>query len=122
MPLAADTNVLARALTDDGSDQSRRAVECFRANEIFVPDTVLLETEWLLRSRLGLNRDQVNGLFWTLLSSPQVVQREAAAILASYGKGSGHVFNLGHGISQHTPPENVAALIKTVRAVSVAYH
>jgi uroporphyrinogen decarboxylase len=57
-----------------------------------------------------------------LLSSPQVVQREAAAILASYGKGSGHVFNLGHGISQHTPPENVAALIKTVRAASVAYH
>ena len=57
-----------------------------------------------------------------LLSSPQAVQREAAAILASYGKGSGHVFNLGHGISQHTPPENVAALIKTVRAASVAYH
>ena len=57
-----------------------------------------------------------------LLSSPQVVQREAAAILASYGKGSGHVFNLGHGISQHTPPENVAALIETVRTASVAYH
>ena len=57
-----------------------------------------------------------------LLSSPQVVQREAAAILASYGKGSGHVFNLGHGISQHTPPENVAALIETVRTTSVAYH
>ena len=73
MPLAADTNVLARALTDDGSEQSRRAVECFRDNQIFVPDTVLLETEWLLRSRLGLNRDQVNGLFWTLLSSPQIL-------------------------------------------------
>jgi len=57
-----------------------------------------------------------------LLSSPQAVQREAAAILASYGKGSGHVFNLGHGISQHTPPENVAALIKTVRTASAAYH
>ena len=57
-----------------------------------------------------------------LLSSAQVVQREAAAILASYGKGSGHVFNLGHGISQHTPPENVAALIETVRTTSVAYH
>ena len=57
-----------------------------------------------------------------LLSSPQVVQREAAAILASYGKGNGHVFNLGHGISQHTPPENVAALIKTVRTASAAYH
>ena len=57
-----------------------------------------------------------------LLSSPQAVQREAAAILASYGKGNGHVFNLGHGISQHTPPENVAALIETVRTTSVAYH
>ena len=57
-----------------------------------------------------------------LLSSAQVVQREAAAILASYGKGNGHVFNLGHGISQHTPPENVAALIETVRTTSVAYH
>ena len=57
-----------------------------------------------------------------LLSSPQAVQREAAAILASYGSGSGHVFNLGHGISQHTPPENVAALIETVRTASAAYH
>jgi len=57
-----------------------------------------------------------------LFSSAQVVQREAAAILASYGKGNGHVFNLGHGISQHTPPENVAALIETVRTTSVAYH
>ena len=57
-----------------------------------------------------------------LLSSAQVVQREAAAILASYGKGNGHVFNLGHGISQYTAPENVAALIETVRTTSVAYH
>jgi predicted nucleic-acid-binding protein len=73
MPLAADTNVLARALTDDGSEQSRRAVECFRDNEIFVPGTVHLETEWLLRSRLGLNRKQVNELFCTLLSSPRIL-------------------------------------------------
>jgi uroporphyrinogen decarboxylase len=57
-----------------------------------------------------------------LLSSPAAIQREAGAILASYGRGSGHVFNLGHGISQHTPPENVAALIETVRGASVSYH
>ncbi|HEV7820742.1 MAG TPA: uroporphyrinogen decarboxylase family protein, partial [Burkholderiales bacterium] len=50
------------------------------------------------------------------------IQREARAILASYGKGSGHVFNLGHGISQHTPPENVSALIEAVRGFSVSYH
>jgi uroporphyrinogen decarboxylase len=57
-----------------------------------------------------------------LLSTPSAIQREARAILASYGKGSGHVFNLGHGISQHTPPENVSALIEAVRGFSVSYH
>jgi uroporphyrinogen decarboxylase len=57
-----------------------------------------------------------------LLSTPEAIQREASAILASYGKGNGHVFNLGHGISQHTPPENVSALIEAVRGSSVRYH
>jgi predicted nucleic-acid-binding protein len=72
MPLAADTNVLGRALTDDGSEQSRQAAACFRDNEIFVPDTVLLETEWLFRSRLGLSRREINLLFSVLLSTPNV--------------------------------------------------
>jgi uroporphyrinogen decarboxylase len=57
-----------------------------------------------------------------LLSSPAVIQREAGAILERYGHGSGHVFNLGHGISQHTPPENVSALIEAVRGPSGSYH
>src|SRR5476649_1266639 len=53
-----------------------------------------------------------------LLSSPEVIQREAKRILESYGHGNGHIFNLGHGISQHTPPDNVSALIETVRGSS----
>ena len=57
-----------------------------------------------------------------LLSSPEIIRREAAAILASYGSGNGHVFNLGHGISQYTPPENVAALVEAVRGLSGPYH
>lgn len=57
-----------------------------------------------------------------LLTTPEAVAAEAKALLASYGQGSGHVFNLGHGISQHTPPENVAVLVETVRAGSRAYH
>jgi predicted nucleic-acid-binding protein len=72
MPLAADTNVLGRALTDDGSERSRRAAACFRDNEIFIPATVLLETEWLLRSRLNLSRKEINALFSVLLASPNV--------------------------------------------------
>jgi uroporphyrinogen decarboxylase len=50
------------------------------------------------------------------------VAAEAKAVLASYGHGSGHVFNLGHGISQFTPPENVSVLVETVRSESRAYH
>lgn len=57
-----------------------------------------------------------------LLSSPEVIQRETAAILSSFGKGAGHVFNLGHGISQHTPPDSVSALLEAVRKVSPQYH
>ena len=57
-----------------------------------------------------------------LLSSPEVIRRETGALLDRYGHGSGHVFNLGHGISQHTPPENVSALIEAVRGLSGSYH
>ena len=47
---------------------------------------------------------------------------EAGRVLASYGRGSGHVFNLGHGISQYTPPDNVLALAEAVHALSRPYH
>lgn len=57
-----------------------------------------------------------------LLTTPDIVQREAAKVLASYGAGSGHVFNLGHGVSRITPPENVAALVEAVHTQSRIYH
>lgn len=57
-----------------------------------------------------------------LLATPEVIRREAAKILAGYGYGNGHVFNLGHGISQFTPPENVAALVDAVHSESPQFH
>ncbi len=57
-----------------------------------------------------------------LLTTPDVVEREASSVLASYGNGDGHVFNLGHGVSQFTPPENVAALVDAVHTLSPPYH
>jgi uroporphyrinogen decarboxylase len=57
-----------------------------------------------------------------LMATPEAVALEARRILASYGHGAGHVFNLGHGISQFTPPENVAVLVDTVREESRQYH
>lgn len=57
-----------------------------------------------------------------LLSTPEAIEKEVAAILASYGHGHGHVFNLGHGITQWTPPENAAAMINAVKTLSPQYH
>lgn len=57
-----------------------------------------------------------------LLSTPEAIEKEVASILASYGKGQGHVFNLGHGITQWTPPENAAAFLEAVRKHSQQYH
>ncbi len=53
-----------------------------------------------------------------LLTSPEVVRREAAAIVRAAGPAPGHVFNLGHGIVPATPPENVAALVEAVHGES----
>ena len=66
MPLAVDTNVLARALVDDGSEQARRSRILLSEKEVFVPDSVLLETEWLLRSLVRLDRNEINQTFATL--------------------------------------------------------
>jgi uroporphyrinogen decarboxylase len=57
-----------------------------------------------------------------LLAGPDAVRAGVADVLAAFGKGSGHVFNLGHGISQHTPVESMRALVDSVHEASRAYH
>lgn len=57
-----------------------------------------------------------------LFASPGVVASEARKVLESFGTGSGHVFNLGHGISQFTPPDTVTALVEAVHAGSRPLH
>lgn len=57
-----------------------------------------------------------------LFSTPEIIRAEAGKILASYGRGPGHVFNLGHGISQYTSPENAAAMVEAVHELSRQYH
>ncbi len=54
-----------------------------------------------------------------LFASPDKIVVETKKVLDSYGKGNtGHVFNLGHGISQFTPPDHVTALVETVHSYS----
>ena len=56
-----------------------------------------------------------------LFAPPEAVRAQARAVLDSFGRpaaGSGHVFNLGHGINQFTPPESVTALVDEVHRYS----
>jgi uroporphyrinogen decarboxylase len=45
-----------------------------------------------------------------------------STLLSSFGMGSGHVFNLGHGIEPDTDPANVRVLVDAVHELSVPYH
>lgn len=57
-----------------------------------------------------------------LYASPQRIREEVARVLASYGQGHGHVFNLGHGIHPQISPEHAGAMIAAVHELSPAYH
>jgi len=57
-----------------------------------------------------------------LYTSPKRIREEVAAILASFGQGSGHVFNLGHGVTPQADPDNVGAFFAAVHELSEQYH
>lgn len=57
-----------------------------------------------------------------LYASPARIRDEVSRILASYGSGTGHVFNLGHGITPEVDPENAGAFIRAVHELSAQYH
>ena len=58
----------------------------------------------------------------TLYASADVIRQAVADILQSYGSGTGHVFNLGHGIHPAIPPEHAGAMIEAVHELSRPYH
>jgi uroporphyrinogen decarboxylase len=57
-----------------------------------------------------------------LYAKPEAIRSEVARILARYGKGSGHVFNLGHGITPEVDPAHAGAFIEAVHELSAIYH
>ncbi len=87
-----------------------------------------LGVDWLTslhdaRARVGSHVALQGNLDPAILrSSPENIQVEVARVLAEYGTGSGHIFNLGHGITPDIPPENVAILVEAVHSLSRGYH
>jgi uroporphyrinogen decarboxylase len=57
-----------------------------------------------------------------LYGSPESIRGQVGRVLESFGRGTGHVFNLGHGIHPNVPPENAAAMVAAVHELSPPYH
>jgi predicted nucleic-acid-binding protein len=88
--IAVDTNVLVRLLTADDPAQTARAAALFEREAVFVPKTVLLETEWVLRYCYGLGSAAVLAALRKLLGLPRVTTEDAASVaeaLALYEGG-----------------------------------
>jgi predicted nucleic-acid-binding protein len=82
--IAVDTNVLVRFLTRDDPAQSPRAVTLFGSEEIWIAKTVLLETEWVLRSLYRFKGVQVEDAFRALAGLSNVHVEDAVAVAQAF--------------------------------------
>jgi uroporphyrinogen decarboxylase len=76
-----------------------------------------------VRTRLGDKVALQGNLDPTILyAGKDVIAEKALAVLESYGQGSGHIFNLGHGILPDVPPENAKFLVDFIKESSMDFH
>jgi uroporphyrinogen decarboxylase len=57
-----------------------------------------------------------------LYGSDELIREEVKKVLSKFGKGSGHILNLGHGIQQYVDPNKVTVLVEAVKEFSPAFH
>lgn len=70
--IAIDTNIIVRLLVNDDADQYKKAYSLFDQHEVFIADTVVLETEWVLRFAYDFKSDQIADALTKLLGLPNV--------------------------------------------------
>lgn len=75
--LAVDTNVLVRVIMNDDPHQSPRARALMEDNDVWVATTVLLETEWVLRSRNRFTRQQIVAVLRNVAGLPRLTVQSA---------------------------------------------
>jgi predicted nucleic acid-binding protein len=78
--IAIDTNVLVRLLVGDEPAQARRARRLVEKSDVFVCASVLLETEWVLRSAYRFEADAISAAFRAVLGLPNVVPESPATL------------------------------------------
>lgn len=90
--IAPDTNVLVRLLVADDATQTARARSMFERGDVLILKTVLLESEWVLRSRYGIERDRIALFFQNLAETEGIaIEHEDAcrAAVVAYAEGMG---------------------------------
>lgn len=83
---AVDTNVLVRALVQDDPAQGQRALACLQGQPVYVPVTVILELEWVLRSRYGFPAKTIAKAIDKIAILENTVVGERDAIVAAASK------------------------------------
>ena len=81
--VAVDTNVVVRLLTQDHPAQAARAVEIFRSGPVFIPKSVLLQTEWVLRYSYELGRDAILPALRGVLGLPNVSIEDPTGVVSA---------------------------------------
>ena len=77
---AVDTNIVVRLLTGDDARQAAQAAALFRSEDIWLSKSVILETEWVLRSLYHFRGAQTSAAMLALTSLPRVWVEDAAAV------------------------------------------
>lgn len=78
--VAVDTNIIVRFLTRDDIEQYKKAYLLFQQEDIFIPHTVILETEWVLRYAYQFKPDAICQAFKKLLGLKNVYMHQAGLI------------------------------------------
>ena len=88
--IAVDTNILARLLTKDDPSQAKRAAKVMESDDIFIPKTVMLETEWVLRHAYGIDKGAITKGFQKMMGLPNVSVEDQQTVFQAiswYGSG-----------------------------------
>ena len=101
---AVDTNVLVRLIARDDPVHLRAARALLESVDCFIPDSVLLEAEWVLRSGYGATREQIHAEFLTILGLDKVIVSDPVrleSVLAWYADGLDFADAMHLAHSQH---------------------
>ena len=90
------------------------------------PDAIGLDWQTSLKKAREITNDKIalqgNMDPAILLGSDKKIEEAVKKVLDDYGRGEGHIFNLGHGITQFTDPDKVDLMLQTIREYSQQYH